>query len=76
MNKGLCREHRYVEESQMGRVFRQSPRVRFYKSKTLMQWSSYADKLMKFFLKVRRRLALKELRYCCVAARGNLVNCL
>ena len=48
----------------------------FIKSKTLMQWSSYADKLMKFFLKVRRRLTLKELRYCCVAARGNLVNCL
>jgi len=25
----------------------------FIKSKTFMQWSSYADKLMKFFLKVR-----------------------
>jgi len=31
MNKGLCREHRYVEKSQMGRVFLQSPTVRFYK---------------------------------------------
>lgn len=48
----------------------------FIKSKTLMQWSSYEDEVMKFFLKVRRWLALKELRYCCVAARGNLVNCL
>jgi hypothetical protein len=31
MNKGFGREHRYVEESQMGRVFQQSPTVRFYK---------------------------------------------
>jgi hypothetical protein len=41
-----------------------------------MQWSSYADEVMKFFLKVRRGLAVRELHYCCVAASGNLINCL
>lgn len=44
------------------------------KSEILMQWSPYTDEVMKFFLKVRRALALKGPRYCCVATSGNLIN--
>jgi hypothetical protein len=38
-----------------------------------MQWSPYTDEVMKFFLKARRGLALKELRYGCVAVSGTLI---
>jgi hypothetical protein len=53
---------------------RSHPTICAYKNQILMQWSPYTDEVMKFFFKVRRGLALKELRYCCVAASSNLIN--